>query len=99
MQEIQFLRAKIQDMPQGSSGSSVSFGWLTGFIASVGLAGSVGVAAVRKYAGHGQQGSEYTEGSQISLVPQRAYRAPSPQMKTSEIVLADKALETKIMSV
>merc|ERR1719201_1229779 len=76
---------------QASSGSAASFGWLAGFIASVGLAASVGVAAVRKYTGQ-----ESAEGSQISLVPQRAGLV---QMKSSEIVLADKALEQKIMSV
>merc|ERR1719201_2125229 len=76
---------------QASSGSAASFGWLAGFIASVGLAASVGVAVVRKYTGQ-----ESAEGSQISLVPQRAGLV---QMKSSEIVLADKALEQKIMSV
>merc|ERR1719174_550357 len=74
--EYQRLRASIQKMPQAddqaSLGSAPSFGWLAGFVASVGLAASVGVAAVRKYSGHGQLGSESTSGSQISLVPQRA---------------------------
>jgi len=72
----QHLRARIQSMPQADnqalSGSAGSFGWLAGFIASVGLAASVGVAAVRKYSGQGQHGSESTSDSQISLQPQRA---------------------------
>jgi len=98
-QEIQELQARVQKMPQAddqaSPGSAASFGWLAGFIASVGLAASVGVAAVRKYSSHGQHGSEPTLGSQISLVPQRTGLVT---MK-SEIVLADKELEGKIMSV
>merc|ERR1719506_2895190 len=65
IEEIQYLRARIQNMPQvngqASSGSAASFGWLAGFIASVGF------AVVRKYTGQ-----ESAEGSQISLVPQRA---------------------------
>merc|ERR1719271_676694 len=66
MQEIQYLRARVQNVNgQASSGSAASFGWLAGFIASVGLAASVGVAAVKKYSGHGQ--SESTLGSHISL--------------------------------
>jgi len=40
-------------------------------MASVAVAASVGVAIVRKYSGHGQQGSGSTSGAQISLVPQR----------------------------
>merc|ERR1719359_1300744 len=71
--EYQRLQALIQKMPQAddqaSLGSASSFGWLAGFVASVGLAASVGVAAVRKYSGQGQLGSEFTSGSQISLVP------------------------------
>jgi len=56
----QHLRASIQKMPQASD--QTSFGWLAGFVASVGLAASVVVAAVRKYSGHGQHGSESTSG-------------------------------------
>jgi len=66
--EYQRLAASIQNMPQADDQSASSFGWLTGFVASVGLAAGVGVAAVKKY---GQQGAE-SMGSQISLVPQRA---------------------------
>merc|ERR1719174_3472542 len=53
----QRLRARIQNMPQADDQ------------ASFGVAASVGVAAVRKYSGHGQQGSESTSDAQISLVP------------------------------
>merc|ERR1719183_985935 len=56
-------------MPQ-ADGSAASFGWLTGFIAAVGLAASVGVAAAKKYSGDEQLGSEST--FQISPAPQRA---------------------------
>merc|ERR1719327_865654 len=70
--EYQRLQASIQKMPQADDQASAgSFGWLAGFVASVGLAASVGVAAVRKY---GQRESESTLGSQISLV---AAAAPS----------------------
>jgi hypothetical protein len=72
----QGLRAQIQKLPQADIEASVaspsSFGWLASFIASAGLAASIGVAAVRKYSQHGQQGSESTLGSQISLTPQRS---------------------------
>jgi len=70
--EYQRLRARIQKMPQADDQSAASFGWLAGFGASVALAASVGVAAMKKYSSHGQQESEFTSGSQISLVPQRA---------------------------
>merc|ERR1719174_2954386 len=61
-------------MPQVDD--QASFGWLVGIIASVSLAASVGVAAVRKYSGHGQQGSESTSGSQMAHV-----RAAAPVMQ------------------
>merc|ERR1719310_1655658 len=51
LQEIQYLRGQVQRMHQVTdSGSAASYGWLAGCVASVGLAASVGVAAVRKYA-------------------------------------------------
>merc|ERR1719188_118413 len=68
--EYQRLQARIQEMPQADN--QASLGWLAGFVASAGLAASVGVAAARKYSSHGQLSSEFTSGSQISLVPQRA---------------------------
>merc|ERR1719174_463851 len=64
-------------MPQVDD--QASFGWLVGIIASVSLAASVGVAAVRKYSGHGQQGSESTSGSQMAHV-----RAAVPVMQMPE---------------
>merc|ERR1719247_1393081 len=64
--EYQRLRARIQKMPQADDQSAAGFG------ASVALAASVGVAAMKKYSSHGQQESEFTSDSQISLVPQRA---------------------------
>merc|ERR1719486_460419 len=71
----QHLRARIQNMPQAdgqaSFGSATSPGWLAGFMASLGVEASVGVAAARKFSSHGQQGSEFTSDAQISLVPQR----------------------------
>merc|ERR1719379_812201 len=41
--EYQRLQARIQNMPQADDQAS-SFGWLAGFVASVGLAASAGVA-------------------------------------------------------
>jgi len=78
--EYQHLRARIQKISQAddqaSLGSATSFNWLAGFIASVGLASFVGVAAVRKYFSHEQSAS----GSQISMVSQPLRPAqPTPR--------------------
>merc|ERR1719199_672771 len=53
--DYQRLRARIEKMPQADDQSAASFGWLAGFGASVALATSVGVAAMKKYSSHGQQ--------------------------------------------
>jgi light-harvesting complex I chlorophyll a/b binding protein 1 len=93
-QEIQRLRARIQNMPQvdDQASSFGSFGWLAGFFASAGLVASLAFAAVRKSSGHVQHASELTSDSQISLVPQRAgpvvasARCSSVQMSVEDLV-------------
>merc|ERR1719486_1548095 len=60
--EYQRLRARLEKMPQADDQSTSSFGWLAGFGASVALAASVGVAAMKKYSSHGQQESSFTSG-------------------------------------
>jgi len=86
--EYQRLQARIQKMPQADDQSAASFGWLAGFGASVALAASVGVAAMKKYASHGQQESEFTSGSQISLVPQRAGLVTASAARSGDVRMA-----------
>jgi len=93
-QEIQRLRARIQNLPQvdDQASSFVSFGWLAGFFASAGLVASLAFAAVRKSSGHGQHASELTSDSQISLVPQRA----GPVVASASSVRAPRSSSVKM---
>jgi len=69
----QRLRAQIEKMPQvEAKDAQYGFGGLAGLIASVGLAASLGAAAVSKYFGREQQASQPRTDSQISLIPQRS---------------------------
>merc|ERR1719183_2152620 len=67
--EYQRLRSRVQRLPQANVEASVSasssFDWLAAVIASVGIAASVGVAAVRKYTSRGQQGSQSTTAFEV----------------------------------
>merc|ERR1719377_505076 len=77
--EYQRLRARIEKMSQADVNASISapsssLGFAA-LIASLGLAATMGVAAVKKYMGQGQQGAESATAFQIPLVaraPQRA---------------------------
>merc|ERR1719174_210225 len=77
--EYQHLRARIEKLSQADVNASISapssFSWFAAVIASLGLAATMGVAAVKKYTGQGQQGSESATAFQVPLVaraPQRA---------------------------
>jgi hypothetical protein len=77
--EYQGLRARVEKLSQADVNASISAPssshWFAALIASLGLATTMGVAAVKKYMGQGQQGSESATAFQIPLVaraPQRA---------------------------
>merc|ERR1719359_2111254 len=77
--EYQHLRARIEKLSQVDVNASISAPsssrWFAALIASLGLATTMGVAAVKKYMGQGQQGSESATAFQVPLVaraPQRA---------------------------
>merc|ERR1719377_184807 len=83
--EYQGLRARVEKLSQADVNASVSapsssLGFAA-LIASFGLAATMGVAAVKKYMGQGQQGSESTTVFQIPLVARAPQRAGSPVMK------------------
>merc|ERR1719174_2837680 len=60
--EYQHLRARIEKLSQADVNASISAPsssrWFAAFIASFGLAATMGLAAVKKYMGQGLQGSE-----------------------------------------
>merc|ERR1719331_3356293 len=77
--EYQHLRARIEKLSQADVSASISApsssSWFAALIASLGLSATMGVAAVQKYMGQGQQGSESATAFQVPLVaraPQRA---------------------------
>jgi hypothetical protein len=67
--EYQGLRARIEKLSQADVNASIaapsSSRWFAAFIASFGLAATMGLAAVKKYMGQGQQGSESATAFQI----------------------------------
>jgi hypothetical protein len=77
--EYQGLRARVEKLSQADVNASISapsssLGFAA-LVASLGLAATMGVAAVKKYMGQGRQGSESATAFQIPLVaraPQRA---------------------------
>lgn len=75
--EYQSLRARIQKMPlvdvQASFGSGASFSWLAGCYAFVGMATSIGVAAV-KFSGRGEHGSAVPNTSRTSTIRMQIIR-------------------------
>merc|ERR1719460_1076023 len=77
--EYQHLRARIEKLSQADVNASVSAPsssrWFVALIASLGLASTMGVAAVKKYMGQGRQGSESATAFQIPLVAQAPQRA------------------------
>jgi geranylgeranyl reductase len=78
--EYQHLQARIQKVDVEPSATS-SFHWLAGFIASVGLAASVGVAVARKYTGQGRVVSESTTAFQVPLMPRAPQRSAPVSMQ------------------
>merc|ERR1719316_2056318 len=77
--EYQHLRARIEKLSQANVNASISAPfsslWFAALIASLGLAATMGVAAVKKFMGQGRQASESATAFQIPLVaraPQRA---------------------------
>merc|ERR1719398_535493 len=93
--EYQHLRARIEKLSQADVNASISAPsssrWLAAFIASFGLAATMGLAAVKKYMGQGQQGSESVTAFQIPLVAQAPQRADLADGQSS----GNKAVEVQ----
>merc|ERR1719482_2209004 len=67
--EYQHLRARIEKLSQADVNASISapssFRWFAALIASLGLATTMGVAAVKKYMGQGRQALETMTGAEL----------------------------------
>jgi hypothetical protein len=79
--EYQHLRARIEKLSQADVNASISapssFRWFAALIASLGLATTMGVAAVKKYMGQGQQALETITGAELPTTS----RGGSPVMQ------------------
>merc|ERR1719420_1333101 len=79
--EYQRLRARVEKLSQADVNASMSAPsssrWFAALIASLGLATTMGVAAVKKYMGQGRQGSESATAFQIPTTS----RGGSPVMQ------------------